>query len=639
MKRIRSKKIIFTLGLIVLDMLLLYLSLYAAVLLRFDLVIPSVYRIMMQRSAPIIIPIFIVFIFIFRLYQRMWKYASIEVVFQVIFACVLAGFSSYFVNSYLNTHLNYTYLGSRGIYAIFATLSMIVIGGSRILMKVFGLISQFSLFHKRNAKRIMVVGAGWAGASTIRDIKAGRHGNCYTVLAVDDDAGRIGTKINGVKVIGGTDNIKKFAEIYHIDEIIIAIATPKGNIEDLISDCVDTGCKVRRVSNIQEINNADTDGHSIVRDIDVADLLGRPEEKLDNSKVKEYFKNKTVLITGGGGSIGSELCRQIMNYDIVKLILFDISENYIYDLKNELELKFGTAAVKKVVLCVGSVQDKRRLNEVFQQYKPEIVLHAAAHKHVPLMEDCPTQAVLNNVVGSYNTACIARQYQCQSFVLISTDKAVNPTNVMGATKRLSELMIEGLNSNSKTKFMIVRFGNVLGSHGSVVHIFEQQIRAGGPVTVTDKNVIRYFMSIHEAAQLVLQAASIAKGGELFVLDMGKPVKIIDLAKRMIKLYSDPGKQEIQIKFIGMRQGEKIWEELLNNGEDIVRTDVEKIKITKSDIVSEEQTQEILNKIQHTIDGGFSMRECLKQLVPTFRDPDEVNKEYSKTPMENRDYAN
>jgi len=255
------------------------------------------------------------------------------------------------------------------------------------------------------------------------------------------------------------------------------------------------------------------------------------------------------------------------------------------------------------------------------------------------MEDCPTQAVLNNVVGSYNTACIAKQYQCQSFVLISTDKAVNPTNVMGATKRLSELMIEGLNSNSKTKFMIVRFGNVLGSHGSVVHIFEQQIRAGGPVTVTDKNVIRYFMSIHEAAQLVLQAASIAKGGELFVLDMGKPVKIIDLAKRMIKLYSDPAKQEIQIKFIGMRQGEKIWEELLNNGEDIVRTDVEKIKITKSDIVSEEQTQEILNKIQHTIDGGFSMRECLKQLVPTFRDPDEVNKEYSKTPMENRDYAN
>lgn len=639
MKNKNISKIAYTFALISLDILLLYASLYISVLLRFDLLIPTTYLKLMQQSAPITISIFIIFIFVFGLYKRMWKYASVEVVFQVIACCGIAGFLSYCINSYLNANVNYIYLGSRGIYAIYTTLSMIVIGGSRILLKAFGLISQFSFFHKRNAKRIMIVGAGWGGASTIRDIKAGRHGNCYTVLAVDDDEKRIGTKINGVKVLGGTDNIGKFVEIYRIDEIIIAIATPKGNIEDLITECIDTGCKVRRVSNIQEINKENSEGQSIVRDIDLADLLGRPEEELDNTKVENYFRNKTVLITGGGGSIGSELCRLIMNYDIQKLVLFDMSENYIYDLRNELVLQYGSKTDEILKLCVGSVQDIRRLEEVFSLYKPEIVLHAAAHKHVPLMEECPTQAVLNNVIGSYNTACVAKRNNCKSFVLISTDKAVNPTNVMGATKRLSELMIEGLNGGGETKFIIVRFGNVLGSHGSVVHIFEQQIRAGGPVTVTNENVIRYFMSIREASQLVLQAASIAKGGELFVLDMGKPVKIIDLAKRMIKLYSDPSKKPVEIQIVGMRQGEKIFEELLNNGEGIIRTDVEKIKITKSDDVTEEETKTILEKIKYTIDNKLDMRSCLKELVPTFKEPEELNKIFEQNPTENRNYLN
>lgn len=639
MKSYHIKKITYGLSLMLLDSIFLFLSLYISVMLRFDLVVPSAYLSLFWNSAPIVVGIFLLYIGLFGLYKRMWKYASVEVVFQVSLACGLAGISSFLLNNYLNQNWNYIYLGSRGIYAIFTMISMVVVGGLRIVLKALGLISHHSFLQKSRARRVMVVGAGWAGASTIRDIKAGRQGNCYAVLAVDDDLSRVNTRIHGVKVLEGTDNIKKYTEIYKIDEIIIAIATPKGNLEELISSCVDTGCKVRRVSNIQEINQENEGSLSVVRDVDIIDLLGRPEEKLDTTKVKAYFDQKTVLITGGGGSIGSELCRQIVPYNIKKIILFDMSENYIYDLRTELLLKFGKDLDSKLLLCVGSVQDSRRLEEVFAQHKPEIVLHAAAHKHVPLMEDCPTQAVLNNVIGSYNTAKLAKKYGANSFVLISTDKAVNPTNIMGATKRLSELIIEGLNANTKTKFIIVRFGNVLGSHGSVVHIFEQQIRAGGPVTVTDEKVIRYFMSIHEAAQLVLQAASFAQGGELFVLEMGKPVKIVDLAERMIKLYSDPNKPKVEIAFVGMRQGEKILEELLSEDEGIIRTDVDKIRITKSDIISEEESEEILRKIFDTIEKGESMRDCLKELVPTFKEPHEVNEQYQNISLENRKYAN
>ncbi len=633
----RLRRILFTALLMLADLCILSASFYLAVLLRFDFRVPSIYNVLYLHSLPLVLGIFYIFCIAFGLYKYLWKYASIEMVFKVLLATTFAGVVSFLCNNSLNTN-HYNYLASRGIYAIFTVLSTLVLGGLRIVLKLVALLSQNPFISKKDAKRAMVIGGGWAGASTVRDLKAGRAGNVYPVLIVDDDESRIGSRINGVKILGGTDKIKKYAEDYKIDEIFIAIATPKGKIEDLIVDCLDTGCDVRRVANIQEIDDVNT-SHSVFKNVDLLDLLGRPEEKLDKTKVSKYFCNRTVLITGGGGSIGSELSRQIMGFGVKQLILFDMSENYIYDLRNELILKFGDLVHQKLVLCVGSVQDRHRLETVFKQYCPDIVLHAAAHKHVPLMEDCPTQAVLNNVVGSYNVANVARTYGAKSFVLISTDKAVNPTNVMGATKRLSELIIEGMNTNGNTKFMIVRFGNVLGSHGSVVPLFEQQIRAGGPVTVTDPNVIRYFMSIQEAASLVLQAASIAQGGELFVLDMGKPVKIIDLAKRMIKLYSDPNKKPVEIKIVGMRSGEKILEELLNSGEDIIRTDIEKIKITKSDIVSEEEISQILQKIQYTIENQLDMRATLKTLVPTFKDPEEVNSHMRNIHVQNREYTN
>lgn len=340
--------------------------------------------------------------------------------------------------------------------------------------------------------------------------------------------------------------------------------------------------------------------------------------------VAEFFRDKTVLITGGGGSIGSELCRRLLTLKPQRIILYDISENYMYDLFSELSLQYGKALNDQLILCVGSIRDQQRLDEVFALYQPQIVLHAAAHKHVPLMEDCPDQAVKNNVFGTYLTAKTAIRHGVQRFVMISTDKAVNPTNVMGATKRVAEMIIEALNGQSSTEFTAVRFGNVLGSHGSVVPLFERQIRSGGPVTLTHPDIIRYFMTIPEAASLVLQAASIAKGGELFVLDMGRPVRIQELAQRMIQLYAPRDNRKVEIVYTGLRPGEKLYEELLLAGEGIAKTENEKIFIAQPEVISPQQLDDILARLQACLDENGDMLACLHQVVPTFREASEVN---------------
>lgn len=512
-------------------------------------------------------------------------------------------------------------------------INILSLGGFRIILRLIGSGGYKRVFHKTKLKRVMIVGAGWVGASTIRDIKAGRYGYCNVVVALDDNQKRIGTFIHGVPVVADTSKVKYWSKKYDVDEIIIAIANPKGKIGDLISDCLDTGCKVRRVENIIDISSKQGNFSSFVKDIDLNDLLGRAEEYMDLSIANQFFKNKTIFISGGGGSIGSELCRQIIGFDVKKIVLFDINENYMFDLKTELAIKYGLKTSQLLKLCVGSIRDIDRIDEVMSKYKPDIVLHAAAHKHVPLMEECPKQAVLNNVFGTYNLAAISKKYNVKSFVLLSTDKAVNPTNIMGATKRLCEIIVQGFCSNSSTKFSIVRFGNVLGSHGSVVPLFEKQINSGGPVTVTDPNVIRFFMSIQEASKLVLQAASIANGGDIFVLDMGEPVKILDLAERMIKLYSDPYKNPVEIKIIGMRKGEKIREEILSSDENAKKTNINKIMITKSDTVSFDNVKEIMDKLNKAINSGEDMRSCLKLLVPTFLEPEEVNKKVSIVDLE------
>ena len=333
-----------------------------------------------------------------------------------------------------------------------------------------------------------------------------------------------------------------------------------------------------------------------------------------------------MLITGGGGSIGSELCRQLMAFQPQKLVLYDVSENYMYDLFFEMQEHYPSGLKDKLILCVGSITDGVRLSEVMAEHRPEVVVHAAAHKHVPLMEDCPAQAVKNNVFGTYTAATVSIAHGVKRFVMISTDKAVNPTNIMGATKRAAEMVIEALNANGQTEFTAVRFGNVLGSHGSVVPLFERQIRAGGPVTLTHPEIIRYFMTIPEAASLVLQAASIAKGGELFVLDMGQPVRIQELAERMIQLYSaQNGERKVDIVYTGLRPGEKLYEELLMDDENIVRTGLDKIFIAKPEVVTTEVMESMLAAFQACIDQNGDMRNCLHTQVSTFIEPDVVNR--------------
>jgi len=470
----------------------------------------------------------------------------------------------------------------------------------------------------------MVIGAGWAGANVVRDIQSGRYGDCAPIVVVDDDKNRAGAKLKGVPVVWGTGNILRLASDYQVDEIIIAIATPHGALQPLMEKCLATGCRVRRLTALQDVNR-ETGTTGIARDINISDLLGRQEEQMDMAQVEEVFRDRTVLITGGGGSIGGELCSQILAFAPKKIVLFDISENYMYDLFFQLQEQYDQELRNKLLLRVGSIQDDQRLQEVFREFSPEIVLHAAAHKHVPLMEDCPSQAVKNNVFGTYATARAAMCHGVRRFVLISTDKAVNPTNVMGCTKRLAEMIIEALNQHSQTEFTAVRFGNVLGSHGSVVPLFERQIRSGGPVTLTHPDIIRYFMTIPEAARLVLQAASIARGGELFVLDMGQPMKIRELAERMIQLYAGQGSPKVDIVYTGLRPGEKLYEELLLDGEGITRTEREKIFIAKPEIISMENMHKMLDTLQKCLCEGADMRQCLHEVLPAFQDADEVNR--------------
>ena len=363
-----------------------------------------------------------------------------------------------------------------------------------------------------------------------------------------------------------------------------------------------------------------------VREVNIGDLLGRAEKHLDMTEVEAYFAGKRVLVTGGGGSIGSELCRQIMSFTPAKLVLYDISENYIYDLFFELQEKYGALTRNTVELRVGSIRDKATLDRVFSEFQPEIVIHAAAHKHVPLMEDSPEQAVINNVFGTLNVAQCSLEHGVKRFVMISTDKAVNPTNIMGASKRMAEIIIEALQARGKTQFTAVRFGNVLGSNGSVVPLFERQIRAGGPVTLTHPDIIRYFMTIPEAASLVLQAASIAKGGELFVLDMGKPVKIRELAERMIQLYADPNGPPVEIIYTGLRPGEKLYEELLRDEENSTATSKEKIFIAKPEQVAWPEVERMLRRLRECLDAGGDIRACMHELLPSYHEPQPISAE-------------
>ena len=616
--------------LMLLDGAMACLSLVLALQIYYDMKPPETLE-QIWRAMPLLALVSVASLYVMGLYRSLIRYASVDTMVQIGAGTLIGTGVTYLLSLLVYTVQNpeNLLLMPRPIYLVQWLLMVLMVGASRFSFRIIGQAGHNGfIFRKKHARRLMIVGAGWAGAQVIRDVQAGRYGDVEAIVAVDDAPDKRNTRINRVPVVLGTDRVGDYVKQYGIDEIIIAIATPKQDLSPLIQDCVATSCRVRMYAAPQEMGASG----GRVRDVNIADLLGRAENHLDMTEVREFFTGKRVLVTGGGGSIGSELCRQIMSFVPAQLVIYDISENYMYDLQSELHNRYGEMVRNTLQLRVGSVRDVDTLDRVFAEVRPEIVIHAAAHKHVPLMEDAPEQAVKNNVFGTYNVAECSIRHKVKRFVMISTDKAVNPTNVMGASKRMAEIIIEALQrKQNKTQFTAVRFGNVLGSHGSVVPKFEAQIRAGGPVTLTHPDIIRYFMTIPEAASLVLQAASIAKGGELFVLDMGKPVKIKEMAERMIQLYSDPTLPPVEIVYTGLRPGEKLYEELLRTEENSTATSRERIFVARPEQVEWAQVEDMLDKLTRCLDTHGDMKQCMLDLLPSFYEPEAINGDKGNLP--------
>ncbi|MBN1778038.1 MAG: polysaccharide biosynthesis protein [Clostridiales bacterium] len=609
---------------ILLDAVLCNTAMILAQNFRFEMVVPAVFFQRYENLSLIMTAFCVLSLYLFGLYRNIWKFASVSSVLPILLGTLTGCLATYgysLLNYAVTKPMNYTLL-PRTVYMMHWLIFTAFVITSRYLYRIIK-----TYFVRQGAKgavrRLMIVGAGWAGSNVIRDVKNGRYQNGQAVIVVDDNPDLAGSHLNGVKILMDTVSIPKYAADYAIDDIIIAIATPLGNMRNLIEICLSTGCRVRRVTSLEDVNRKNT--QSDVRDLNISDLLGRSETDLNMTLTAAYFAGKTVLITGGGGSIGSELCRQVLTFQPKIVVLLDINENYLYNLYADLLSMYGSTLKDILKLRIGSVQDEARLDEIMKEHDFDVLLHAAAHKHVPLMEESPEEAVKNNVFGTHLTASCAIRHGIKRFVLISTDKAVNPTNVMGASKRAAEMVVSALGDTSKTDFVSVRFGNVLGSHGSVVPLFERQIRAGGPVTVTHPDIVRYFMTIPEAASLVLQAAVLAKGGELFVLDMGQPIRIRELAERMIQLYTaQGGASRVEIVYTGLRPGDKLYEELLTDDEHIQKTELDKIYVTQSDCITQAEMQEMLFKLKKCMESHGDMRACLRSFIPSFRIADEVN---------------
>ena len=505
-----------------------------------------------------------------------------------------------------------------GNWKQFFTCILFVILVYRFLMFFMRLIYKTIITKGRGkGKRILVIGAGRLAVMLLRDIYENERFDWSVAGLIDDDPLKQNQRIYGAKVLGTSEDIKDICIKMHIDEIIFAIyRIVPSEKSRLLNICSETGKKVRILPGV-EATLKNSARMELAKEIDIEDLLERSPVTLDNHLLSRDIEDKSILVTGGGGSIGSELCRQILKYNPSRLIVFDIYENSTFELQCQLKKQYPYA---KLHFIIGSVRDKPRLQHVFKEFAPQIVFHAAAHKHVPLMEESPAEAIKNNVFGTYNTALCARDYGCERFVLISTDKAVNPTNVMGATKRMCEMIIQTLQQTSdKCTFAGVRFGNVLGSNGSVIPSFKKQIAEGGPVTVTHPEITRFFMTIPEAASLVLQAATYAKGGEIFVLDMGKPVKIYDLARKMILLSGLRPDEDIKIEFIGLRPGEKLYEELLMNEEGLKKTAHSKIFVGQPIDMSYDKLSEKLAKLESVLDkDNEAVKSIVSEVVPTYK---------------------
>lgn len=603
--------------LMLLDCGLIVFCYWLAVMLRFDSGEAYQRAEILRAMAPMlyyVLPIYMIVFWFGGLYEIMWEYAGMRDLARL--TC-LSGLATGLIMLF---DLFYRSRPISGAVLIFgAVFNTAAIAGVRFLWRLVKTVRDTRAHKPENQTPLLIVGAGNAGAWAVNLCKNKNQSFGNPICIVDDDLTKKGLRVQGVPVRGTISDIPELVRKYHIMEIVIAITTLKGDrLSEIINLCNSTHCRVRMLSDPQAVDENGNPVAAGFRELNTADFLSRDEIQLNNAQISEYLHDKVVLVTGGGGSIGSELCRQIMRYQPRRLLIFDIYENCAYELETELRNKYGADA--PVITLIGSIRDKERLEEVFDTYHPSVVFHAAAHKHVPLMEISPAEAVKNNVFGTKNLLTAAAEHGVERFVQLSTDKAVNPTNVMGCTKRLCEMLIQSFDGGTDMKCMAVRFGNVLGSHGSVIPLFEEQIKSGGPVTITHPDIVRYFMTITEAAQLVLQAGGLAKGGSIYVLDMGKPVKIMDLANRLIRFYGyEPG-VNMQIKITGLRPGEKLYEELLMDTEQdkMRKTAHNKIFIAppmQIDLADFYNGLQALQVASHHNDDAVV--ECLQHMVPSY----------------------
>ena len=605
------------------DTLLMVSSYALALLIRFDFHWSQIPMTYVRSWAPCLIVQLIVTAIVFfwrRMYHYIWRTVNAHDVIRMCVSVVLAFALSNLCCVFLSLPL------PASVWVMVFVFQLCGLVGERCALRLWSVVQYSYGRGNKGEERIMLIGAGESGRMLSRELRSSPQVKGRLCCVIDDNPQLHGKYLDGVRIVGGRDQIEDAAKRYDITQILFAIPTIQQEEKAAILNiCKMTGCRLRVLPGLYQLLNGEV-SLSAVKDVQVEDLLGRSPVQLNKAVVSDFLEEKVVMVTGGGGSIGSELCRQIATCHPRRLIILDIYENNAYDIQQELKRTYGPKLDLYVEIC--SIRDKKRVYQIFEQYHPDVVFHAAAHKHVPLMEECPDEAIKNNIFGTYHVVRAAEKYGVKKFVMISTDKAVNPTNLMGATKRFCEMILQSRRGSS-TEFCAVRFGNVLGSNGSVIPLFKRQIANGGPVTITDKRIIRYFMTIPEAAMLVLEAGAMAKQSQIFVLDMGQPVKILTLAENLIRLSGLEPYKDIEIKEIGLRPGEKLYEELLMQSEHLLTTENEKIFVEEQQLIPQRDIMCGLISLDNFVSAQRPKDELIalmRYLVPTFRDPDEVNRE-------------
>lgn len=604
------------------DWLLICIANGLALLVRFDFSfssIPMEYLFVSGFYTGVQLIVTTILFLLLRMYHYVWHTVNVRDVFQMLVIVPLTFFISFFINQVI-----LDLVLPKSVIFMMLIFSMVFLVGMRCSLRFWSLFRNYVTSAGGRGERIMLIGAGAAGHILAHEIMTSPQIHGRLCCFIDDNPHKKGMYMDGVPIVGGRNEITWAVQHYKITQIIFSIPTaPPKDKAEILNICKSANCRLRVLPGLYQMVNGEVN-LAAVKDVQIEDLLGRTPVKLDTAGIAAFLQNKTVLVTGGGGSIGSELCRQIAKYHPRHLIILDIYENNAYDIQQELIRTYGSSL--NLTVEIASVRDKERIYGLFVKHKPQIIFHAAAHKHVPLMESCPSEAIKNNVFGTYHVVRAAEKFGVEKFVMISTDKAVNPTNFMGATKRFCEMILQSRQS-STTEFCAVRFGNVLGSNGSVVPLFKRQIAAGGPVTITDKRIIRYFMTIPEAAMLVLEAGAMARRGQIFVLDMGEPVKILTLAENLIRLSSLEPHKDIEIKEIGLRPGEKLYEELLMKSEHLLKTPNEKIFIEQQRPIDADEIMDHLLLLDEAVTRPYTNEDLvtlMKEFVSTYHSPEEVN---------------